>query len=107
VTPAGLAEIASYADAIGPAKDLIVSRHPDGTLGAPTSLVADAHAAGLLVHAYTFRNENEFLPVNLRSAGFGADYGNAFAEYEVFFAAGVDGVFADNPDTALVARAAV
>jgi glycerophosphoryl diester phosphodiesterase len=107
VTPAGLAEIASYADAIGPAKDLIVSRHPDGTLGAPTSLVADAHAAGLLVHAYTFRNENEFLPVNLRSAGFAADYGNAFAEYEVFFAAGVDGVFADNPDTALVARAAV
>jgi glycerophosphoryl diester phosphodiesterase len=57
------------------------------------------------VHAYTFRNENEFLPANLRSAGFAADYGNAFAEYEAFFAAGVDGVFADNPDTALVARA--
>jgi glycerophosphoryl diester phosphodiesterase len=107
VTPAGLAEIASYADAIGPAKDMVVARHPDGTLAAPTSLVADAHSAGLLVHVYTFRNENEFLPANLRSAGSAADYGNAFAEYEAFFTAGVDGVFADNPDTALVARGAL
>jgi glycerophosphoryl diester phosphodiesterase len=107
VTPAGLAEIASYADAIGPAKDMVVARDADGTLGAPTSLVADAHSAGLLVHVYTFRNENEFLPANLRSAGSAADYGNAFAEYEAFFAAGVDGVFADNPDTALLARAAL
>jgi glycerophosphoryl diester phosphodiesterase len=106
VTPAGLADIASYADAIGPAKDMVVARHPDGTLGAPTSLVAYAHAVGLLVHPYTFRNENHFLPANLRSAGFAADYGNVFAEYEAFFAAGVDGVFADNPDTAVAARAA-
>jgi glycerophosphoryl diester phosphodiesterase len=107
VTPAGLEDIASYADGIGPGKDMVVARNPDGTLGAPTPLVAAAHAVGLLVHPYTFRNENEFLPANLRSAGFPADYGNVFAEYAAFFAAGIDGLFADNPDTAVTARAAL
>ena len=103
-TPAGLADIATYAEGIGPDKNMVVARNPDQTLGAPTSLVADAHAVNLLVHPYTFRNENEFLPANLRSAGSPADYGDVFAEYAAFFAAGVDGVFADNPDTAAAAR---
>ena len=58
-----------------------------------------------MVHPYTFRNENQFLPVDLRSAGSETDYGDVFAEYAAFFAAGVDGVFADNPDTAVAARA--
>ncbi|WP_433277784.1 glycerophosphodiester phosphodiesterase [Pseudonocardia xinjiangensis] len=107
VTPAGLEHIASYADGIGPDKDMVVARNADGTLGDPTPLVATAHAVDLLVHPYTFRNENEFLPANLRSAGFPADYGNVFAEYAVFFAAGIDGLFADNPDTAVTARAAL
>ena len=103
-TPAGLADIATYADGIGPDKNMVVARNPDQTLGAPTSLVADAHAVNLLVHPYTFRNENQFLPANLRSGGSPADYGDVFAEYAAFFAAGVDGVFADNPDTAAAAR---
>ncbi len=105
VTPAGLAGVATYATAIGPDKNMVVARGPGDTLGTPTALVADAHAVGLLVHPYTFRNENGFLPADLRSAGNHADYGDVFAEYAAFFAAGVDGVFADNPDTAVAARA--
>ena len=106
-TPRGLRRIAKYADGVGPSKNYIVPRDPatGGSL-APTTFVDDAHAAGLKVHPYTFRNENRFLPLELRSAG-GADpnaYGNAFAEYEQFFKLGVDGLFSDNPDTAVAAR---
>jgi glycerophosphoryl diester phosphodiesterase len=104
VTPAGLTDIATYADGIGPDKNMVIARDEAGALGAPTPLVADAHAAGLVVHPYTFRNENQFLPTNLRSSDYPTDYGDAFAEYAAFFAAGVDGVFADNPDTAVAAR---
>jgi len=67
-------------------------------------LVRDAHAAGLLVHPYTFRNENSFLPLELRRGTVPAEWGNAIAEYEQFFALGVDGVFSDYPDTAVDAR---
>ncbi|MCX6462928.1 MAG: glycerophosphodiester phosphodiesterase family protein, partial [Pseudonocardiales bacterium] len=84
---------------------LVVARDADGNLAAPTGLVDAAHAAGLLVHPYTFRNENQFLPADLRRGASPTDYGDAFAEYAAFFAAGVDGVFADNPDTAVAARA--
>ncbi|MDQ4118777.1 MAG: glycerophosphodiester phosphodiesterase, partial [Actinomycetota bacterium] len=103
VTAAGLNEIATYADAVGPAKDQVIPRGPDGALGASTSLVRDAHAAGLRVHPYTFRNENEFLPADLRRPGTPADFGDVFAEYRAFLDAGVDGLFSDHPDTALVA----
>ncbi|NMH98673.1 glycerophosphodiester phosphodiesterase [Pseudonocardia acidicola] len=107
ITPEGLADIATYADGIGPDKDMVITRDTDGVLSAPTALVADAHAAGLLVHPYTFRNENRFLPAQFRSAGGDAEYGDAFAEYEAFLRAGIDGLFADNPDTAVAARAAL
>ena len=91
-----LADVAVYARAIGADKDLIIPRDSAGTLLAPTSLVADAHAAGLLVHAWTFRAEAAFLPANIRDAA---------AEYAAFFATGIDGVFADQPDLAVAARA--
>ncbi|BDI18836.1 glycerophosphoryl diester phosphodiesterase [Nostoc cf. commune SO-36] len=101
VTPSGLAEIAKYAQAIGIHKNLLVPRDSNGKLrrrGAacrqisPTSLVIDAHAAGLLVHVWTFRNEDCFLPLDFQ--------GNPQGEYELFFSLGVDGVFSDYPDTA-------
>jgi glycerophosphoryl diester phosphodiesterase len=98
VRPAELAGIAEYAAAIGPAKELVIP--PDGE---PTTLVADAHAAGLLVHAYTFRNENSFLPSGMRRTDREADHGDVLAEYRAFHAAGVDGVFSDYPDTAVAA----
>jgi glycerophosphoryl diester phosphodiesterase len=103
-TPAGLREIAGYADGVGPSKDYIVPRDAGGRSLAPTSFVSHAHAAGLLVHPYTFRNENAFLPLELRSSTDPAAYGNAIAEYEQFFGLGVDGLFSDNPDTAVEAR---
>ncbi|HEU0299444.1 MAG TPA: glycerophosphodiester phosphodiesterase [Longimicrobium sp.] len=111
-TPGGLAEVATYADAIGPDKSMVIPRDADGRLLPPSALVADAHAAGLHVHPWTLRSENYFLPAGLR-AGDPADpaylrlHGDAQVEAAAFFAAGVDGVFADFPDVALRARAAV
>jgi glycerophosphoryl diester phosphodiesterase len=104
-TAAGLREVARYADGAGPSKDYIVPR--DATTGhslPPTSFIKDAHAAGLVVHPYTFRNENQFLPLELRSSANPNDYGNAIAEDEQFFRLGVDGLFTDNTDTAVEAR---
>ncbi len=94
--PEGLAEIAAYAQGIGPAKRSIVPQGPDRRLRTPTSLVADAHRAGLVVHPYTFRDEPEFLA---------ADYEfDPIKEYLQFFELGVDGVFSDAGDTAVRAR---
>ena len=103
-TGAALAEIAEYADGVGPPKGLIVPRNPDGSSAAPTSFVADAHAAGLLVHPYTFRRENTFLPLELRSSADPAGIGDLAAEVRQFLALGVDGLFTDNPDLAVRAR---
>lgn len=107
----GLADIARHAQIIGPSKDMIVPRDGNGASMSPTSLIRDAHAVGLDVVPYTFRNENVFLPAELR-VGDPADptypqlYGRAFAEYRQFIELGVDGLFSDNPDTAFAARAA-
>jgi glycerophosphoryl diester phosphodiesterase len=103
-TPEGLVRIATYADGVGPSKDYIVPRDADGCSQAPTSFIDDAHDAGLQVHPYTFRNENTFLPLELRRGTDPTAYGDAFAEYAQFFALGVDGLFSDNPDTAVAAR---
>lgn len=101
LTPGGLAEVAEYAQAIGPHKDLVIT--PDGV---DTGLVTWAHAEGLAVHAYTFRNENRFLPADLRSDGGPNDAGDATGEVLRFVRAGVDGLFCDHPDTGLDARTA-
>jgi len=91
-----LADVAGYAQAIGADKDLVIPRDSAENLTASSSLVADAHAAGLLVHAWTFRAEAAFLPANVPDAA---------AEYAVFYATGLDGVFTDQPDLAVAARA--
>ncbi|CAA9232552.1 MAG: Glycerophosphoryl diester phosphodiesterase [uncultured Acidimicrobiales bacterium] len=107
--PLGLREIAGYADGIGPAKELIVPRGEDGGPMTPTSLVLDAHGAGLVVHPYTFRRENGFLPLHL-SAGnptapmYAQATGDLLAELRLFLELGVDGVFTDNPDVAVATR---
>ena len=117
VTPAGLAEIATYADGVGPWKRYIIGAaaqdangdlaaddvNGDGVLNdadrkatSPTSLIEDAHDVGLFVHAYTWRNEASFLL---------SDYGDdPMQEYLHFYCLGVDGVFSDNPDTAVTSR---
>jgi glycerophosphoryl diester phosphodiesterase len=115
--PTELTNIAKYATGIGPDKRLIVpastvDRNNDGkpddlngdgqisdgdrVLGTPTTLVKDAHAAGLLVHPYTFRNEGFFLA---------SDYnGDSKKEFEQFINLGVDGYFTDFPSTGDLVR---
>jgi glycerophosphoryl diester phosphodiesterase len=104
ITLGGLRFVSTYADGIGPNKNLVIPRDARGRLTEPTGLVDDAHGAGLVVHPWTFRNENAFLPVELRSSDDPAEYGDALAEYDLFFRAGVDGLFTDNPDAAVEAR---
>ena len=107
VTPAGLAGIADHADAVGVHKDLVIPRTTVGSLGRPSTLVTDARAAGLAVHAFTFRDENAFLPAELRRGTRPDEPGDGRAECAAFLAAGVDGLFADNPCTAVAARSLV
>ncbi len=103
ITPAGLATVATYANGIGPDKNMVIPRDANGRLMAATSLVADAHAAGLIVHPYTFRPENTFLPADFRSSTQANARGDLFGEITRFLQAGVDGVFSDD---AFAARAA-
>ena len=96
-TPAGLAEIAGYAEGIGVATSMVLT--PDGK---PTSLVADAHVAGLQVHAWTLRKENAFLPPRLRSSNNISDEGCYFEAMGELVFAQVDGIFTDDPVLASV-----
>ena len=117
MTPAGLKEIKTYADGIGPWKPyLIPSKQVDANkdgkaddlngdgkiddrdrvMMPPTDVVKNAHAAGLVVHPYTFRNEAKRLASDFK--------GDPKAEYKLFFNLGVDGVFSDFTDTAKAAR---
>jgi glycerophosphoryl diester phosphodiesterase len=107
ITSAGLAEIATYAQGIGPGKGLLIPRNPDNSLGKPTRLVEDAHRAGLQVHPWTFRSENFFLPSDLRQGSDVRRAGTYTAEYAQFLALGIDGLFSDYPAHAVVARAAM
>jgi glycerophosphoryl diester phosphodiesterase len=104
ITPAGLKEIASYAQGIGPTLDLIIPRDSAGRLTEPTTLVRDAHRADLILHPYTLRNENPFLPADFRRGTDPDAYGDVFGAYRAYFATGIDGVFTDHPDTGLLAR---
>jgi glycerophosphoryl diester phosphodiesterase len=91
VTPTGLAEVAKYADGVG--ANIAMILNPDGT---PTSLAADARAAGLAVHAWTVRPENEFLPPMLRTGDDPKGRGCGDVKLAALLkAAGVAGVFSD------------
>ena len=103
-TVAELVTIADYADGIGPNKSQVISRDRRANLRADTGLVGKAHDLGLLVHIWTMRNENNFLPKNLRIGTDVAAPGDAQAEYLAFFGVGVDGVFSDDTGTAVEAR---
>jgi glycerophosphoryl diester phosphodiesterase len=104
-TAAGLRVMAGIVNGIGPEKSQILPRNLDGTLARPTTLVADAHAAGLLVHPYTFRAENTFLPVDHRIGTDARTYGRAIDEQVRFLRTGIDGLFTDEPDIGVIARA--
>jgi glycerophosphoryl diester phosphodiesterase len=88
-----IAGIAQYADAIGIAKHL-----------ATDETIARAHAEGLLVHVWTFRAENEFLPDDLKSSASPAAHGDLSAEIERYLVRGMDGFFVDFPAIGVRAR---
>jgi glycerophosphoryl diester phosphodiesterase len=105
----GLRAIAEYARCLGPEKSLIVPRDSEGRSTPTTDLVARAHDAGLLVHPWTFRAENYFLPTELRrgdpnAPDFMRQRGDLEAELGLFHAASVDGLFCDFPGAAVAAR---
>jgi len=68
-------------------------------------LVADAHHAGLVVHPYTFRAENSFLPVDYQTSAAPTDYGRAIDEQITYLHTGLDGLFTDQADISVIARA--
>jgi glycerophosphoryl diester phosphodiesterase len=108
VSPSGLKEVALYADGLGPEKTQIVPQDATNLLPA-TALVKDAHAAGLVVHPWTVRAENYFLPSSLRrgdtaAADYLAQPGEVSAVFKALYAAGVDGLFSDFPGLAVAAR---
>jgi glycerophosphoryl diester phosphodiesterase len=81
-----LADVASYADAIGIYKPL-----------ATAAGVREAHAQSLLVHVWTFRAENEFLPEDLRIGASPAAHGRLAEEIRRYVDLGIDGFFTDFP----------
>ena len=104
LTPAGLRELATFVAGIGPDKSQIIPTTADGTLAEPTPLVAQAHAAGLVLHPYTFRAEDQFLPAELRAGAGPNAYGRAIDEQLAFLRAGVDGLFTDHADIGVLSR---
>ncbi|MFW1633682.1 glycerophosphodiester phosphodiesterase [Acinetobacter oleivorans] len=98
-TAQGLKDVAKYANGVGPSKGYILNFNDNGSVQT-TSFISDAHAAGLKVHPYTFRPENNFLPTPLKcSQDKPAERcpTGALKEFEAYFKAGVDGVFTDDP----------
>lgn len=94
--PEGLKEIARYASGIGANTNLMIPL-VGGRLGTPTTLVQDAHAAGLIVHGWTFRAENNFLPNEFDSSANPADLGDLAGQIKAFLKIGMDGFFSDHP----------
>lgn len=103
-TAGSLRRLSRWLDGIGPEKAQVIPRTADGSLGEPTSLVADAHRADLQVTPWTFRAENEFLPADHRVGEDPARFGRAIDEARAFLDAGVDGLFCDQPDVCVTAR---
>jgi len=104
ILPQGLAQIRSYANGIGLNKNLVFPRRSDGSLLPGTNVIREAHANHLVVHGWTFRAENTFLPLDFRLGSNPNVLGNLTAEVELFLKAGMDGFFTDHPGIGNAAR---
>ncbi|AXW11556.1 glycerophosphodiester phosphodiesterase [Ralstonia solanacearum] len=98
MTDQGLRDIAAYANGVGPDKSSVIALDANGALTDPSDLIRNAHSASLVVHPYTFRPENIFLPAALRSGADNArNVSGSIQEIQAFLRAGVDGFFTDDP----------
>ena len=104
VTPQGLKGIKRYADQVALCKDVMIPRDADGRLLAPTPVIRDAHRAGLEITGWTFRRENQFLPLQFRSSTDPNAVGDLNGEIETFLDAGMDNFFTDDPNIGQEAR---
>ncbi|UYM06436.1 glycerophosphodiester phosphodiesterase [Solicola gregarius] len=104
VSGKGLRWVSRYATSIGAHTDVLIPRDENGFLGKPTRVVKRAHRNNLEVFVWTFRDENQFLPADFRVGDDPNAKGDVFGMYDAFFELGVDGVFADQPDSAIQAR---
>ena len=104
--PEELDRIDEYADGIGAHRSLVLPRDAAGAMGAPSTLVRDAHRRGLTVHVWTVRAENRFLPTDLRRGDRPGALGDMESEVRALLAAGVDGIITDHPEAAAAARRA-
>jgi glycerophosphoryl diester phosphodiesterase len=98
VTPAGLDFVRTYAAGVAVCKELVIPRDGAGNLATPTAVVTNAHARRLVVHAWTFRKENQYLPTSLRRGADPNAPGDLAGEIGAFLDAEIDGFFTDNPD---------
>ncbi|MBB3224291.1 glycerophosphodiester phosphodiesterase [Pseudoduganella umbonata] len=107
-TPAGLRDIAQYADVFSPPTRALIPLKKDGRLDAPTPLASDARAAGLRLETWTFRPENRFIAADFRNgAGEHArNEGGSIAEMRRYLQLGLDGFFTDDPALGVKAVAA-
>jgi len=98
-TPAGLRDIAKYADVVAPPTRSIIPLKKDGSLAEPSAMVHDAHQAGLRIEPWTFRPENRFLAADFRSNGpeTARHEAGSIAEMKRYIATGIDGFFTDDP----------
>jgi glycerophosphoryl diester phosphodiesterase len=106
VTNTGLDFVKTYADAIGPWKPYLVKTVADGVertgdttltindrrVDGSTGVIEAAHARGLLVHTWTFRDD---------ASGYG--FKDPKAEMQFYMKLGVDGLFTDFPATGVAA----
>jgi glycerophosphoryl diester phosphodiesterase len=100
LTEASIKEIATYADGLGPYKlNLINVDATTGAFQAPSAVIVHAHASNLIVHSWTFRPENNFLPTPLRTTGTPSTRHTAgsISEIHEYLKAGLDGFFTDDP----------
>ena len=97
-TPRGLHQIADYAQVVAPNKSYVMRGLAKGAPTQPSSFVQEAHDVGLLVHPWTFRAENAFLPETYRRGRERSNLGFAAEEIAAFLRAGIDGFFTDHPD---------
>ena len=105
LTDAGLARLAAEVDGVSVDKALLLARDDSGVVTGTTDLVTRARSSGLETYTWTLRAENQFLEKPFRRGVRARDLGHWEREFDLIMRTGVDGVFADQPDLALRARA--